>query len=304
MTRFTTECISSPIGLLAVLVILVSPANAGKILLAMSSIVNTPSQHIVVSAVTEPLVAKGHEVVLLAPENKITKGLTSEAVTDRIYFTSNKTKEELENVMKSITGTQLRLSKSSFLGVFKLLKEKLFLLTEGCTSLFKDNKTLKVLQEERFDLIITQPLIGCDMLLAEYLNVPFVVVSPMRRSVVVTEDHFRIPIPSSYVPFSLFTAYSDQMTFKERVRNSLMRFIVHPMTEYLTTYTLQGIKREFNIRPDLTLSQLTAEAMLWLSYSNFALEFPQPTATNWIPIGGITAKPAKELPQVSDICDQ
>ena len=291
-------------GFSVVLVFLACPANGAKILLTMTSIVNTPSKHIVLSAITEPLVARGHEVVLLAPENKITTGLTSEAVTDWIYFTSNRTKEEFENVMKSITGTQLRLSKSSFLGVFELLKEKLFLLTEGCTNLFKDYETLKVLQEVRFDLIITQPLISCDMLLAEYLNVPFVVVSPMRRSVVVTEDHFRIPIPSSYVPFSVFTAYSDQMTFKERVRNSLMRFIVHPVTEYLTTYTLQGIKREFNIRPDLTLSQLTAEAMLWFSHSNFALEFPQPTAPNLIPIGGITAKPAKGLPQVSDICDQ
>ena len=274
--------------------------SGAKILLAMSSILNSPSQHIVLSAMTEPLVAKGHQVVLLAPQNKITKGLSPEAVSDKIFFASNRSKEELQDIIGSMSAVVHKVSEtSSFLGMYRIFQEKLHLLTEGCVSLFKDRTTLDLLKQEQFDLIITLPLVGCDVLLGQYLNVPYVVVSPVRRSFVITEDHFRIPIPNSYVPFSLFTPFTDQMSFMERVKNILFRYVLHPTMEYITTSKLQAVKRELNIRPDRTLRQLTAEAELWFSYTNFALDFPQPTAPNWIPIGGVTAKPSKELPQVS-----
>ncbi|XP_071511913.1 UDP-glucuronosyltransferase 1A6-like [Diadema antillarum] len=273
------------------------PTEGAKILLSMTSIINTPSQHIVISAITEPLVERGHSVTLLAPMNKITKGLTGAAVTGKKFFASPRSREELEEIVASLSSLQNHLSKVGPLGVIQTFRDKVSLLSEGCLALFNDTDTLDELRKEKYDLIITMPIEGCDLLLGQYLEVPYVVISPVRRSFIVTEDHFGIPIPSSYVPFTLFLGYTDRMSFKERLTNIFFRYVVMPTMEYIATYPVQRIKREFNIRPDLSLRQLTAESKLWLVYSNFAFEFAQPTAPNWIPIGGITAKPAKPLPK-------
>ena len=288
----------------AVLALLVvtfcSCASGAKIMLAMSTILNTPSQHIVMSAITEPLVERGHQVVLLAPRNKFTKGLSPDAVTDKIFFASNRSKEELQGIIDSISGIAHQASHlSTPIDVYRVFQEKVHLLTDGCRWLFKDKTTLEHIKREHFDLLLILPLAGCDVLLAQYLNIPYVVVSPVRRSIVVTEDHFKIPVPPSYVPYSAFTVLTDRMTFKERLLNCVFRFVVHPFIEYIMTSETQALQRELNIRPDRTLKQLIAEADLWFSYTSFALDFPQPTAPNWIPIGGITAKPSKELPPVS-----
>ncbi|XP_072172179.1 UDP-glucuronosyltransferase 2A3-like [Diadema setosum] len=273
------------------------PTKGAKILLSMTSIINTPSQHIVISAITEPLVERGHSVTLLAPMNKITKGLTDTAVTDKKFFAGPRSREELEEIVASFSSLANQLSGFGPFSVMKIFRDKISLLSEGCVSLFNDTDTLDELKRENYDLIITMPMVGCDFLLGQYLEVPYVAISPVRRSIVLTEDHFGIPIPSSYVPFALFLGYTDRMSFKERLMNILFRYVVMPTMEHIATYPVQRIKREFNIRPDLSLRQLTAESKLWLVCSNFAFEFAQPTAPNWIPIGGITAKPAKPLPK-------
>lgn len=272
-----------------------SPVFGAKILCVMSAVINTPSQHIVMSAITEPLVQAGHQVVLLAPKNKITKGLSPEAVTDKIFFKSSRSKEEHQEFMNNLTSLQHRLSKSSPIEVARIFWEHLHILGEGCSKLFKDQKTLDNLKKEQFDLILTLPIVGCDALLAEYLEVPFIVISPVRRSITVTEDHFGIPVPSSYVPFSFFTSFTDRMSFKERLLNNLFRVVIQPLIEFVITGPIRAIKKEMNIRPDLTLPQVMGQAELAFVYSNVALDYPQPMGPNWIPIGGITAKPSKPL---------
>nr|XP_054761358.1 UDP-glucuronosyltransferase 2A1-like [Lytechinus pictus] len=288
--------------LMVSLVASMSPSLGAKILCAMSSVINTPSQHIVMSAVTEPLVEAGHQVVLLAPKNKITKGLSSGAVTDKIFFESSRTKAEHEEFMNNLTGVQHRLSQSNPIAVFQLFRQHLHLLGEGCSNLFEDHATLDSLKKANFDLILTMPIVGCDALLAEYLKIPFILISPARRSLVVTEDHFGIPVPSSYVPFSIISSFtqSDRMPFKDRLQNIFIRFVAQPLIEFITTYRLREIKKQMNIRPDLTLRQLMGRAELAFVYLSFALDYPQPLAPNWIPIGGITAKPSQPLTKVSN----
>ncbi|XP_041472074.1 UDP-glucuronosyltransferase 2C1-like [Lytechinus variegatus] len=283
--------------LMVSLVASISPSLGAKILCAMSSVINTPSQHIVMSAVTEPLVEAGHQVVLLAPKNKITKGLSTGAVTDKIFFESSRTKAEHEEFMNNLTGVQHQLSQSNPIAVFQLFRQHLHLLGEGCSNLFEDRATLDSLKKANFDLILTMPIVGCDALLAEYLKIPFILISPARRSLVVTEDHFGIPVPSSYVPFSIISSFtqSDRMPFKDRLQNILIRCVAQPLIEFITTYRLREIKKQMNIRPDLTLRQLMGRAELAFVYLSFALDYPQPLAPNWISIGGITAKPSQPL---------
>ncbi|XP_797549.2 UDP-glucuronosyltransferase 2C1 isoform X2 [Strongylocentrotus purpuratus] len=272
-------------------------ATGAKIMLAMTMVLNTVSQHILFSAITEPLVERGHEVILLTPQYKVTKGLTEGAVTGKIFFKTNRTKEEMEEVASGLQSIALGFSQESLMEIIARMRKIFPMFSEGCFRLFEDQETLDRLKAEQFDLIITLPFSGCDALLAEYLKVPFIVMTPLRRAPSFSEDTFGIPAPSSYVPFSGLTTFTDQMTFFQRTANILMRYVTEPMLMYFTRVGMSQIQKEHNIRPDLTLNQLLGKAQLWLSQGHWAFEFATPIAPNYVTIGGITVKPVKPLPQ-------
>ncbi|XP_054761835.2 UDP-glucuronosyltransferase 2C1-like [Lytechinus pictus] len=271
--------------------------SGAKIMLAMSGVMNSVSQHILFSAITEPLVERGHEVILLAPQYKVTKGLTEEAVTGKIFFKNSKTKEEMEEMAAGLQSIALGFSQDSVFQIIGRVRTIFPWFTEGCFQLFKDQETLDRLREERFDLILTMPTCGCDSLLAEYLGVPFVVMTPLRRAPFFNEDTFGIPAPSSYVPFSGLTTFTDQMTFSQRITNVIMRYVTEPFFMYLTRSGLDQIQKDHNIRPDLSIDQLLGKAQLWLSQGNWAFEFAQPITPNFVSIGGITTQSPKPLPK-------
>lgn len=272
-------------------------ASGAKILLSMTMIVHTVSHNILFSPITEPLVERGHDVILLAPENKITKGLTPGAITRNITFKNPHTKEEMEEILVEINALAIRLSKASFMDVIKEMRKIIPQISRGCLLLWEDAGTLQKLKEEKLDLIISLPVVGCDALLAEYLNVPLVVMTPLRRSPVVNEDTFGIPVPSSYSPQNLFSTYTDNMTFLQRTANLIYRYTFDPLMQSIIQGPIAHLQKKHNIRPDLSIGDLLGKAKLWLCQSNFALEFAQPTAPNYVSIGGITVKPTKPLPQ-------
>ncbi|XP_071511921.1 UDP-glucuronosyltransferase 2C1-like [Diadema antillarum] len=272
-------------------------ASGAKIMLAMNMVLNTVSQHILFSTITEPLVERGHEVILTAPENKFTKGLTEGATTGKIFYKNPRTKEEMEGIISGLNAAVIGFSQNSFRDVYREAMEKMAQITEGCVLLFKDADALRRLKEEKFDLIITMPVDGCDALLAEYLDVPFIAMTPLRRAPTFSEDIFGIPVPSSYVPFNGFLTYTDQMTFKERVINFVSRYVGDPLLRSMVFSRVRQIQREMGISPHLSLEQLLGKAQLWLCQSHFALEFAQPIAPNYVSIGGISVRPPKPLPQ-------
>ncbi|XP_041472028.1 UDP-glucuronosyltransferase 2C1-like isoform X2 [Lytechinus variegatus] len=271
--------------------------SGAKIMLAMTMVMNSVSQHILFSAITEPLVERGHEVILLAPQYKVTKGLTEEAVTGKIFFKTTRTKEEMEEIVAGLQAILLSLSQGSVRDILSTMQENFPKFSEGCLRLFEDQEVLDRLKAERFDLIITMPLVGCDCLLAEYLDVPFVAMTPLRRAPTFNEDTFGIPAPSSYVPFSVMLTLTDQMTFFQRTTNILTRFITEPIATYVMRRPLRQIQKDHNIRTDLTIDQLLGKAQLWLSQGSWAFDFAQPITPNFVSIGGITVKSPKALPK-------
>ena len=88
------------------------------------------------------------------------------------------------------------------------------------------------------------------------------------------------------------------MNFLQRTVNFLLRHVAEPLMATMMTWPVHKIQQELNIRPDLSVVQLLSKAQLWLTQSHIAVDFTQPTAPNYISIGGITATPAKPLPQV------
>eukprot|EP00057_Strongylocentrotus_purpuratus_P032150 XP_786767.3 PREDICTED: UDP-glucuronosyltransferase 2C1 isoform X1 [Strongylocentrotus purpuratus] len=275
--------------------------NGARFLLPSIKLMRTPSHHIALTTITQALVQRGHDVTLLIIDNLNVGGLLPDSYTSKITLPNPMTEEELQELdyLRNTLSEMINMTKLEVMQdprPWKLSGLDAF----ACDELFKNTGLLEQLQRERFDKLITFPVMDtCDTVLAAYLDIPYIVLTGTRRVVSFHEGMLGIPTPVSYVPFSIFTPeLGDRMTFFQRVKNAVMFYGVHVIIEYFSIYRpIRQMQRTYGIRPDLTPWQMISRAELWLCHNTWALEYPRPIAPNWIPIGGFTIKEPKPLPE-------
>uniref|UniRef100_A0A668AWI1 Uncharacterized protein n=1 Tax=Myripristis murdjan TaxID=586833 RepID=A0A668AWI1_9TELE len=159
--------------------------------------------------------------------------------------------------------------------------------------IFENKDLMQSLRDAKYDLILTDPVFPGGVMLAHYLNLPFVFNVRWTSH---GEGHFSIaPSPLSYVPLP-GTELSDEMSFFERLLNILFYgFTEFQITQYLTPHYAGLLEKYFG--PDVDYFSLFQAADLWLMRVDFVFEFPRPTMPNVIYMGGFQCKPAKPLPQ-------
>ncbi|XP_041475986.1 UDP-glucuronosyltransferase 2C1-like [Lytechinus variegatus] len=293
-------------GLFSVLLMsLMFSADVGdgaKFLLPASSMLSMPSHYMGLTTITQALVKRGHEVVLLIIDKKSLEGFRPESYTSNITFPNSMSDEEVSDMYKIRRTVMSEFKNSSTMELVNspVMAEFDRLMYFGCFELFKSDDTLRKLKEERFDMMFTFPVTDfCDAALAAYLDVPYILLSGTRRLPPFTEDNAGIPIPNSYVPFSSFTpSLTDKMNFFDRLKNAFFHYGVHYIFEYFSVYRpLRQLQTTYNIRLDLTPWQMVSRAELWLCHNSWALENPRPIGPNWIPIPGYTIQEPKPLPE-------
>eukprot|EP00057_Strongylocentrotus_purpuratus_P015073 XP_011669547.1 PREDICTED: UDP-glucuronosyltransferase 2C1 [Strongylocentrotus purpuratus] len=291
----------SYLSLLILLMVTSQSCNGARFLMPSTGLIRTASHHIALTTITQELVQRGHEVTLLIIDNQNVGGLLPDSYTSKITLPNSMTDEELTEAAY-VHSTIPELTNKTFLEVIQDPRPwtMLHLHSFGCFELFKNVDIMEQLQRERFDKMITYPILDvCDIVLAAYLDIPYIVLTGTRRVPAFHEGMLGIPTPVSYVPFSLGTPeLGDRMTFIQRVKNAVAFYGMHSISEYFTVYRLIGqLQRTYGIRTDLTPWQMISRAELWLCHNTWALEYPRPIAPNWIPIPGLTIKKPKPLPE-------
>uniref|UniRef100_A0A3Q3FEI1 UDP-glucuronosyltransferase n=1 Tax=Labrus bergylta TaxID=56723 RepID=A0A3Q3FEI1_9LABR len=165
-------------------------------------------------------------------------------------------------------------------------------MSEMVVQMFEDENLMRSLQEDKYDLVLTDPGIGGGAMLARQLQVPLVF---NVRWTIQGEAHFLIaPSPLSYIPFTA-TEFTDKMNFFQRVTNVfsyvLGMYTLSCMTE---PHYKPLVKKYFG--PDVDYSTFFLDADIWLMRNDFVFEFPRPTMPNIVYMGGFQCKPAKPLP--------
>lgn len=149
--------------------------------------------------------------------------------------------------------------------------------------------------KEQFDVMIlfsmiTEPLVG----LAEHLNASVIEFSPIGGNVYINyhENH---PGNPSYVPHMILS-YTDTMTFKERLVNTLTSTFTDLFHHFLLMPFFEKLSRETfnNTRP---LREMIEDVDLYLINSNAATETPRPYMPNMIQIGGFHLEEEQTLPE-------
>lgn len=164
---------------------------------------------------------------------------------------------------------------------------------ESVQEIFENDKLMQLLQEAKYDVVLTDPCFGGGVLLAHRLGLPLVL--NVRWTIMEDGHHTVAPSPLSYVPVA-GSELTDKMTFLERVKNALFALMV--LGNHLTlkqNYYEPFVHRYFG--PDVHYDDLVQAADIWLMRTDFTFEFPRPTMPNVVYMGGFQCKPSKPLPQ-------
>lgn len=179
------------------------------------------------------------------------------------------------------------------LDLFDMLSDAHRLTCDMVSNMLDDRELIKRLQDEKFDLVLTDPAISAGVMLAHYLKLPLVLNA---RWICSGEGHFAIaPSPLSYVPVP-GSGLSDEMTFIQRVKNVLFYGIILYQEKFIVGPHYKDLcSKHFD--EDCDVLTYTQEADIWLMRLDFVFDFPRPTMPNVVYMGGFQCKPSKALPE-------
>ncbi|XP_065606837.1 UDP-glucuronosyltransferase 1A9-like isoform X6 [Cyrtonyx montezumae] len=245
--------------------------------------------------VVQKLAERGHEVVVLKPEVSWQMGEAEKyAYTVKTYPVSTKL-EELDNAFQLYFSSHLKglPFPLNVLSLYSVSVEVFGIFYLQCRELFSSTETLQYLNQSGFDAILTDPILMCGPLLANYFSLPFVFF--MRG--LPCDLHFgaaQCPSPISYAPRT-FSFNSDHMTFFQRVENALISLLE---LFYCNGYYQAALQLSSEVlQRDVSLTDLLNNASISLMRFDFVFEYPRPVMPNMVFIGGINCAQKKPLPK-------
>lgn len=165
--------------------------------------------------------------------------------------------------------------------------------SKGLDNLLRSNQT--------FDLVIVLAMASEGYLgVAHHYKAPVIAFSPVGPTELV-QPFLRFPSEYSYVP-DILLAFSDEMTFLQRVVNTVLGIVLRCVT-VLFVWPAQN-EALLKLFPDSPpVQDLVRNISLILFNSHVSIENPRPYLPNMIPIGGFHIKD-EELPaELKDYLD-
>ncbi|XP_072046053.1 UDP-glucuronosyltransferase 1-2-like [Amphiura filiformis] len=247
------------------------------------------------SALSAELTSRGHNVTILVPaddELKVRQKFDNSNATEILEYPTDPF--EVSDVVK-----EMRAGNKPIPGVsnsLTILQDVHREQVSYCRQLLNNTSVMKKLREMDFDLIIEDMGNGCDVLLPEVLEIPFIALTSNTELIFMNYNMYGIPIESSYVISPYIKGGQDRhLAFGVRIKNILMRRVIKLVGINLSSLFIP-LQEEFHISPEKSMSELASKAQFWLSQDSYVLEDPHPTMPNYSPIGGMAAARPGQLP--------
>ncbi|XP_018413761.1 PREDICTED: UDP-glucuronosyltransferase 1-3-like [Nanorana parkeri] len=241
----------------------------------------------------EKLSHRSHESVVVVPDvNFHFKNLDQFTVRT---FAAPYTKEYIESMIKDYTNEVFEekraLQKAT--DTYDRMMNMTRYFVEACKNLLYNETFLNDLETHKFDAMLTDPVFPCGEIIAQHLSIPTVFF--MRGALFgVEQEATKSPNPLSYVP-RFFTVYTDHMTFNERVKNFLLRYVEMILCRIFYAPFAQ-LASDF-LHREVSGVDLFSRASIWLLRHDNVFEFPRPYMPNMVLIGGINCATKKPLNQ-------
>ncbi|XP_038060857.1 2-hydroxyacylsphingosine 1-beta-galactosyltransferase-like [Patiria miniata] len=166
-----------------------------------------------------------------------------------------------------------------------------------CDDILNDTELIAKLRAASYDMIVGDTVFLCYALLSQKLSVPFIHFG-LTSMVPSQHDIFAgNPVSPAYVP-ERASELTDQLTFRQRFKNTLMYHLVRYFYNKLVLQTFEIVQQRHSLRPDVTFQQLIPEAEMWIFSSNFLVDFARPLPPHVRFVGGVLTGPPSQLIEV------
>lgn len=157
-----------------------------------------------------------------------------------------------------------------------------------CHEFMNDKKLIDELKEQIFDVaVIDYAPVLCFTIMAYKLDLPFVSFGAF-----IDPTLNRVPLNPAFTP-TFFSAFNDNMTFLERVGNTLRYIFLVARPAAPTLDNLAG--KYVPEKPAISNQEAKQKAMLYIHDSDILFDYPQPFPPNVILCGGLAAHPSKKV---------
>ncbi|CAL8104481.1 unnamed protein product [Orchesella dallaii] len=171
----------------------------------------------------------------------------------------------------------------------------------GCIKLYENPQLYEILKTEKFDLIIVDVLLNyCVLGMIPHFKAPSILVStfaaPSSLSAI-----FGNRLQPSFVP-CVFLKYTDQMSFLERLGNTVLDSFFAIMWDKMIIQKSEEIYKKYlpNGYQLPGVDKIQANSSMLFMNSHFALNYPRSLLPDVIEVGGMHTRPAKKLPKDLD----
>ncbi|XP_019631677.1 PREDICTED: UDP-glucuronosyltransferase 2C1-like isoform X2 [Branchiostoma belcheri] len=284
---------STGFHLLAVVIIWSQRAQAADILVAT----NTFGSHwLNLAKIAEALTSRGHIVTVVAPASE-KSDLTTKWPSFRYETFGDPEKAPLFIEVLKNTPPEIMfqvLTSITWLDSHMMMNEA---ATDDCQNMLSDIQLLRRLKNSHYNVVLTYPGMSCGSLVAQYLDLPLV-CTLMFMPFVLEIQATGVPNPVSYIP-TVMLGLTDQMTFLQRVKNTLVYFGLTIMGQVIAERGFDAIASR-TIGSNFTIFSALARTDVWLYQTGVMFDYPKPTMPNMVSIAGYMADEAKPLSEDLD----
>ena len=174
--------------------------------------------------ILDDLVDRGHTVTIIthtATPSVATKSSKFNFEILPVPFTQEDLNKHFDEMLRY---WMYDIAEDSFLGASLKIKEMLDKGAEQnkvvCRALFSNKGLMEKLKQEHYEVMLIDPMWMCGDLLAQTLDVPFILTLRFTFGSAMERQCGQLPTPPSYVPGIGFE-YTDQMDFAQRLKNFL-----------------------------------------------------------------------------------
>ncbi|XP_066518191.1 UDP-glucuronosyltransferase 2B17-like [Hoplias malabaricus] len=205
------------------LLLMVAPlcVTPGKILIWPGEF----SHWLSIKVIIEELITRGHNLTIVThsatPSVKTTESPGYNVDIIQVPHTKQKIIDNMEEYVRYWT---YELPNDNLIQASLKIKELIDLIAEQngvfCRNLFARKDLFEKWKNEQFDVLLTDPMNFCWQLLAQKLNLPFIISLRFSFGSAIERLCGQLPTPPSYVP-GVTLGYTDHMSFPQRVKNFL-----------------------------------------------------------------------------------
>ncbi|KAK9973918.1 hypothetical protein ABG768_022035 [Culter alburnus] len=246
--------------------------------------------------IVEELLNRNHSVTLLVSSASPTVNFTAQERFEFLVFDVPLKAHEAHSLSEQMLNIWMQQPTPSRVTIGLQMMELTGIINEihrtVCGTMLRNDALMARLRDLKFDVLLYDPMMVCGDLLAEILELPFVLSLRISLGFSMERMCGQMPTPPSYVPVPP-TVMTDHMSFMERVKNMIMH-VVYSFAFRMVSKNLDNFYSEVLGKPS-SMCETMGKADIWLIRTYWDFEYPRPLLPNFKFVGGLHCKPAKPL---------